>query len=78
MRPEAVRLSKERPDLRQRCISGVVESSTFLGNCLHVQIRLKDGTACTAEVPQNGYRFEPGEAVHVSWHATDELRIGGQ
>jgi spermidine/putrescine transport system ATP-binding protein len=78
VRPEAVRLSKERPASQLCCISGVVESSTFLGNCLHVQTRLDDGAACTAELPQNGFHYEPGEEVHVFWRAEDELRIGGQ
>ncbi len=78
VRPEAVRLSKERPNGELRCLFGVVQSSTFLGNCLQVQTRLENGATCTAEVPQNGCHFEPGEAVHVFWRAADELRISGQ
>ncbi|MBV8808140.1 MAG: ABC transporter ATP-binding protein [Acidobacteriaceae bacterium] len=77
VRPEAVRLSRERPGDGSRCLSGVVESSIFLGNCLHVQTRLEDGAACVAELPQNGCQFEPGEAVHVFWRVEDELPVSG-
>jgi ABC-type Fe3+/spermidine/putrescine transport system ATPase subunit len=75
VRPEAVHLSRENPANGARCLTAVVQGSTFLGNCLHVETRLANGVACTAEIPQNGCEFAPGDSVHVWWNAADELRI---
>ena len=54
IRPEAMRISKEQPPGNgARAYPGVVENSTFLGNCLQVQAKLSNGTACVVEV-RNG------------------------
>jgi spermidine/putrescine transport system ATP-binding protein len=74
VRPEAVRVSKERPPEAVRFLPAVVQGSTFLGNCIHLQTRLPDGANCTAELNGDECRFEPGDAVHVWWHLSDELR----
>ncbi len=75
VRPEALRVSREPPASGARSVAGVVEGSTFLGNCIHLQTRLADGQKCTVELPQNECPFEPGEAVHLWWHASDELHV---
>ncbi len=75
VRPEAVRVSKQFPGEQVRSACGVVESTTFLGNCVHLHTKLSDGARCTAELAQYDVEFAPGEAVHVWWHRSDELHI---
>jgi len=76
IRPEAVRISKEQPPNNgSRAYQGVVEGSTFLGNCLQVQAKLSNGMACVVEVPNGVNRFDTGDAVHVWWHPVDELQF---
>jgi ABC-type Fe3+/spermidine/putrescine transport system ATPase subunit len=76
VRPEALRISRERPGNHVQWTEGVVEASTFLGNCMHIETRLSNGTRWTAEVPQNGSEFAPGDTVYMWWNPADELRIG--
>ncbi len=75
VRPEAVRISKEAPGTDVRAFLGRVQGSTFLGNCVHVHAELADGARCTAELAQRQTQFQPGDSVHVWWHASDELRL---
>ncbi|MGA7409443.1 MAG: ABC transporter ATP-binding protein [Bryobacteraceae bacterium] len=76
IRPEAMRISKEQPPANgSRAYRGIVESSTFLGNCLQVQAKLSNGMACVVEVPDGVGRFDVGDAVHVWWHPVDELQF---
>lgn len=76
IRPEAMRISKEQPPGNgSRAYPGVVESSTFLGNCLQVQTKLSNGMACVVDVPNGASRFDAGDAVHVWWHPGDELQF---
>ena len=75
VRPEAVHLSRERPPAGVASFAGVVEQTTFLGNCIHVRTRLVEGSHCTVEL-QRDCHFEHGDHVHVWWHSADELPIG--
>jgi ABC-type Fe3+/spermidine/putrescine transport system ATPase subunit len=76
VRPEAMRISKEEPPRNgARAYPGVVENSTFLGNCLQVHTKLSNGAACVVEVADGVSHFETGDAVHVWWHPIDELRF---
>lgn len=76
IRPEAMRISKEQPSGNgSRAYPGVVEGSTFLGNCLHVKAKLSNGMACVVEVPNGAGRFDAGDVVHVWWHPVDELQF---
>jgi ABC-type Fe3+/spermidine/putrescine transport system ATPase subunit len=75
IRPEAVRISKRQPAGSFRSVTAVVQGSTFLGNCFHVQTRLINGASCTAEVAQSACDFSPGDSVHIWWNPADELRI---
>ncbi len=76
IRPEAMRISKQQPPGNEPCTyQGVVESSTFLGNCLQVQTKLSNGMACVIEVPDAVARFDAGDAVHVWWRSVDELQF---
>lgn len=68
VRPERVRL-----DAGQGRAEGRIESCTFLGNAMHVEVRLGDGTAVTAEAaPQGGWA--EGQQVWVDWDTGDEMR----
>jgi ABC-type Fe3+/spermidine/putrescine transport system ATPase subunit len=73
VRPESVRVSRDRPGDGVRALQAVVEGSTFLGNCVHLSTRLTDGARCTAELPHSD--FQTGDTVHVWWYSSDELRV---
>ncbi len=75
VRPEAVRVSKQFPGEQVRSAAGVVQSTTFLGNCVHLHTKLSNGANCTAELAQDDVVYAPGETVHVWWHASDELHV---
>ncbi len=68
IRPECVRLSWDsgRP--------GRITHTTFLGPHRHFTIRLEGGEVVTAQTAASA-DHRPGEAVHVSWDAADELRF---
>ena len=73
IRPESLRISREIPLQQLRTVHAVVEKSTFLGNCFQVQAKLHSGESIVVEVPRTPQPFQPGEAVHMWWHAKDEL-----
>ncbi len=73
VRPEATRVSLEAPSEGARFVAATVVSSTFLGNCLHVETRLAGGETVVAEVSRLNGRFAPGDTVHVWWRQSDEL-----
>lgn len=76
IRPEAVRMSRQKPrDEEHRSVEGVVMGTTFLGHCVHVHATLHDGTPCVVEIADRVTSFSPGESVHVWWHRTDELPV---
>ena len=77
LRPEAVHVSRELPATAAHSTIGIVESTTFLGNCLHLEARLPDGSYCMAELPQHHCDFAAGETVNLWWQAADEFRIPG-
>jgi ABC-type Fe3+/spermidine/putrescine transport system ATPase subunit len=76
VRPEAIRISREFPGDAVRSQPAVIESATFLGNCMHLKTRLSDGVSCTAEVAHDETHFTPGDAVHLWWQRGSELPIG--
>jgi len=73
VRPELTRITRDPPFPGVRGVNGVVESSTFLGNCLHIAARLPSGDKVIAEVARADSDFQTGEPVHLWWHAQDEL-----
>jgi ABC-type Fe3+/spermidine/putrescine transport system ATPase subunit len=75
VRPESTRISRGHPGDGKRCFDATVVDSMFLGNCLHVQMSLANGERAVAEVSRLENIFQPGEAVHMWWHATDEMRL---
>ena len=75
VRPESTRIGRAAPGAGVRCMPATVVASVFLGNCLHVEVLLATGAAVIVEVPRVDGAYEPGESVHVWWHAADELRF---
>ncbi len=71
VRPEATRLNEARTE---RGVEAMVESVTYLGNCLHVTARLANGNRVVAEVPARR-AFAPEVPVWVEWDAADEIRV---
>jgi spermidine/putrescine transport system ATP-binding protein len=74
VRPEATRVSREKPD-GVPCCQGSIESSLFFGNRVHLNTLLADGTRATAELPLAQNHFAEGDAVWIHWHPSDELRF---
>ena len=75
VRPEAIRVTAAPPGNGARSQPGRINKSLFLGNCFHVEARLDDGTELVAEIPRLDHAFAPGENVHLSWQAQDEIRL---
>jgi spermidine/putrescine transport system ATP-binding protein len=74
VRPESTRVGREKPG-GTPCRRGLVESSLFLGNCVHVNTRLEDGGRAIAEIPREQNHFVEGEQVWIHWEPTDELHF---
>lgn len=74
VRPESTRIARERPEAAP-CRRASIESSLFMGNCMHLNAVLEDGARVVAEVPVNENHFREGEPVWVHWAPADELRF---
>ena len=72
VRPEALRVSRNGGPYRG---TARVTQSLFLGNCVHVQMRLASGEEAVAELPPGETTFQPGDTVHVNWSSADEMRF---
>ena len=73
VRPEDTRLARvATAGMRSR--RARVESTVFLGNRVHVEVRLETGERAVSEVPRPGDPFLPGDPVHVCWLPSDELK----
>jgi ABC-type Fe3+/spermidine/putrescine transport system ATPase subunit len=75
VRPESTRLSREQP-AGVPCRRAAIESSLFMGNCVHVSAVLEDGARAIAEISREKNHFREGEAVWLSWENSDELHFG--
>jgi len=75
VRPESTRISRTSPASAESR-AGAVESVLFLGNCVHVNVRLESGEGATAEVARDAAPFREGEPVWLHWQPADELRFG--
>ena len=69
VRPEAVRISGEAP------ANGVVQQSTFLGNCVQIGALLDDGRPILAETSRLEGSLAPGQRAYFWWHPADELTL---
>ena len=74
VRPESTRVSREKPD-GLPCYRAAVESSLFLGNCVHVNAALDDGRRAIAEIPREDNHFRGRRDRLDSLESRDELRF---
>jgi ABC-type Fe3+/spermidine/putrescine transport system ATPase subunit len=74
VRPESTRVTREMPE-GLPCRRAAVESSLFLGNCIHLNTALDDGGRAIAEIPREDNHFQEGEIVWIHWAPADELRF---
>jgi ABC-type Fe3+/spermidine/putrescine transport system ATPase subunit len=72
VRPEALRISRNGNEYRS---TARVEQSLFLGNTVHVLLKLESGESATAELTGSDADFRPGDLVHVNWSSADEMRF---
>ena len=70
VRPESTCLSRTGVGLAAK-----VESSLFLGNCIHVNVVLEDGSRVVAAMGLEHNNFHEGEAVWLHWLPSDELHF---
>ena len=75
VRPEAVRVTAQEPSNGARRQQGRVTKSLFLGNCLHVEAQLADGTEIVAEVPRLNQTFAAGDQACFWWQPGDEIKL---
>ena len=75
IRPESTRISRQKPTEATKSVQAKVVTSTFLGDCFHIETTTENGIAITAQVAFNEEPFAPGESVHVYWHPADELPV---
>jgi ABC-type Fe3+/spermidine/putrescine transport system ATPase subunit len=66
IRPEAIRVSRERGKYGAEVIESV-----FMGSVVHLTARLEGGEVVTAHAEG----FCPGDRVSLSWNPSDELRL---
>jgi ABC-type Fe3+/spermidine/putrescine transport system ATPase subunit len=74
VRPESTRIARTIPEGAPHR-RAAIESTLFLGNCVHVNAALDDGTRAIAELPREQNHFEEGEIVWMHWDPSDELHF---
>jgi spermidine/putrescine transport system ATP-binding protein len=74
VRPEATRVSREKPE-GVPCRKAAVENSLFFGNRVHLNSQLDGGGRAIAEIPLDQNHFAEGDAVWIHWAPADELRF---
>ena len=74
LRPEAT-LVHPAPPAGLPALPARVRAALFLGNCLHVEAEVEDGSRVVAEVSRFNGTYEPGQPVYVSWRPEDEIRV---
>ena len=75
VRPEATRIDRDPPTNGAPSLAATITRSSFLGSHLQIEARLAAGDSVTAEVSRLNGAFHTGDAVHIWWHAADELHV---
>ena len=75
VRPESTRVARAAPEPDVRSAAAKVETSLFLGDCVHVHAVTAAGEAVIAQVTCEDGHFQAGEQIHVWWRADDELSL---
>jgi spermidine/putrescine transport system ATP-binding protein len=74
VRPEATRISRERPADGARSSLATIQGATFFGSSVHVEAKLASGESVISEISRLDHAFSAGDDVHVWWRPADELR----
>jgi ABC-type Fe3+/spermidine/putrescine transport system ATPase subunit len=74
VRPESTRVSRDQP-AGVPCRRAAIESSLFMGNCVHINALLEDGARAVAELPLEMNHFREHEPVWLSWQPQDEMHF---
>ena len=72
IRPEATRIAHNAEPGSARTSPATVTDSLFLGDRVHVRVRLASGEEAVAQV-NRGSTFQPGQPVHICWNPADEM-----
>jgi ABC-type Fe3+/spermidine/putrescine transport system ATPase subunit len=72
IRPEATRILHTPEPGNTRTSPATVTDSVFLGDRVHVRVRLAGGEEAVAQVTRNS-TFQPDQPVHICWDAADEM-----
>jgi ABC-type Fe3+/spermidine/putrescine transport system ATPase subunit len=75
VRPEATRIEHSAAGSSPRSATATVVDSVFLGDRIHVLVRLASGEQATAQVNRGSTVFQPGESVRICWDAADEMEL---
>lgn len=78
IRPERVRVSRERPPEGANALPGAIEFVSYLGSHVVYVIRIEGGAAplkASEPVPFGAPSFEPGEQVFASWSPEQSVYI---
>jgi spermidine/putrescine transport system ATP-binding protein len=77
IRPERLRLGRERPVDSAGVLEAKVERTVFLGDCFQVQLRGGAGEQWTAQIAHSEMTWRAGETVYAWWFGEDEMRVMG-
>jgi spermidine/putrescine ABC transporter ATP-binding subunit len=79
LRPEKVRLSREKPlHLEKNCVYGKIEHLVYLGMITEYHLKTDQGfglVATVLNVNQSTQKFEIGESIWATWSSEDFIRI---
>ncbi len=79
LRPEKVRLSREKPPhLDKNCVYGKIEHLVYLGMITEYHLRTEQGfglVAAVLNVNQSTQKFELGESIWATWSPDDFIQI---
>lgn len=79
LRPEKVRLSREKPlPLEKNCFFGKVEHLVYLGMITEYHLKTEQGfglVAAVLNVNQSTQKFELGESIWAAWSLDDFIQI---
>ncbi len=75
VRPELTHLARVAPESPASTRQARVESSVYLGNCVHVEARLTTGELLVARVQRSESHYAAGDSVWAWWQPEDELAL---
>ena len=71
IRPESICVTRDAGD----GVTGEVTAAVFLGDCIHLHVKLANGDDAVAQVPRGDAKFALGDKVGLTWNPADEMRL---